>query len=390
MTTFSFNLLSREPGIIENVSPPPRLRIPLSCHTPAVDVGMEIRAGEKVGKAVKPTAGDMHSPLPGKVMDVQPESILIETTSGDTIAPADAASIPDGDLVPFLREMGICTSPLTRATTLIINAVPSEPGVAVYSALLRDYRKILELGLETVKKIVSPTRIVMAAVRGGKINAFGGCSVTHLAPVYPNGLAPMVIKAITGQEVRLGEQAEETVLLTVLDLYRIGKIMDTGLPNTDTVMTLGNKSLRVPVGMPVRFLLDLAGHTIQHGDRVVLDGLLHGLTVANIEQGVHREATSLHVLRQDAFPPVEDRFCVGCGECAAHCPARIMPNMISRAAEFKLFERAEEYYVNACIECGICGYYCKARRPLLHYIRFAKEELALLKEECETEVTGEA
>jgi electron transport complex protein RnfC len=55
-----------------------------------------------------------------------------------------------------------------------------------------------------------------------------------------------------------------------------------------------------------------------------------------------------------------------------------MPGMISRCAEFKQFTRAEAYHIHSCIECGLCGYWCTAGRPLLHYIRLAKYELALL------------
>ncbi|WP_187170360.1 4Fe-4S dicluster domain-containing protein [Salidesulfovibrio onnuriiensis] len=390
MTPFSFHLLTPETGTIEDVSSPPRLHIPIPCHKTVVDTGMELLAGDKVAEARRPGEGDIHSPLPGKVIDILPESIVLETTSGDAATPAETGALADSELDGFLSGMGICTRPLVNADTLIINTVPTEPGITVGNALLAEYRKLVELGLETAKRIIRPKRIVMAAAKGNRINAFGGCSVTHIAPTYPNGLAPMIIKAITGQEVRLGEMPEDAVLLSVIDLYRIGRIMDTGRPVTDTIMTVGIRNLRVPIGMPVRFLLNQAGHSPNDGDRVVLGGLMQGITAANMEQGIHGTCTALHVVGRDAYPPVEDRFCMGCNECVRHCPARIMPNMISRAAEFKLFERAEQYYINACIECGICGFYCKARRPLLQYIRYAKRELALLRGACENETGGEA
>lgn len=390
MTTFNFNLLSRDSGSIESIASPPRLRIPLTCHAPVVDAGTELRAGEKVGSALKKDGADIHTALPGKVISVQPESMLIEVTSGLAVEPRDMSGLADTEVLEALRDLGVCVRNLQNAKTIIINAVPSEPGISVFNALLKDYRKTIEFGLETAKRIIRPDRIYMAAVKGDRVNTFGGCTVTHIPPVYPNGLDPMVIRAITGQEVRLGEMAVDTVLLSILDLYRIGRAMDTGLPASDTIMTVGGRNLRVPVGTPVRFLLEETGYQPHEGDRVVLGGMLTGLSAAGIEQGIHRTCTALHVVRHDAYPPTRDNFCIGCGECARHCPARILPNMISRAAEFKLFERAEQYYINACIECGICGYHCKARRPLLQYIRFAKQEIALLKGACETGNGGKA
>ena len=73
---------------------------------------------------------------------------------------------------------------------------------------------------------------------------------------------------------------------------------------------------------------------------------------------------------------MEDNPCINCGECALHCPARVLPGMISRAAEFSFFDRARGYGLDSCFECGICGYHCPGRRPLLQYIRLAKKELA--------------
>ena len=32
--------------------------------------------------------------------------------------------------------------------------------------------------------------------------------------------------------------------------------------------------------------------------------------------------------------------------------------------------------VSLCIECGACAYVCPANRPLVHYNRVAKDELA--------------
>jgi electron transport complex protein RnfC len=39
------------------------------------------------------------------------------------------------------------------------------------------------------------------------------------------------------------------------------------------------------------------------------------------------------------------------------------------------FDNAREYGALDCIECGCCTYICPSKRPLLHYIRFAKAEI---------------
>jgi electron transport complex protein RnfC len=40
-----------------------------------------------------------------------------------------------------------------------------------------------------------------------------------------------------------------------------------------------------------------------------------------------------------------------------------------------MFEMAEKHGLHSCFECGLCAFSCTMRRPLLQYIRFAKDQL---------------
>ena len=44
-----------------------------------------------------------------------------------------------------------------------------------------------------------------------------------------------------------------------------------------------------------------------------------------------------------------------------------------------LFSIARKYGLDACFECCLCGYYFVGRRPMLQYIRLAKEELSAME-----------
>jgi len=399
MTKFSFSLHTGETGPLGKGSKPDRLRIPIPCHTPILAEGDQVLAGTKIAIANHDGSGDMHAPLAGTIKDILPYSMLIEVSGEDRADAKKAPSEGGTTLKEWLRDLGVNVKKMNRAATLIINAVPPEPGISIFDPLLRDYRKILELGLETIQRIVEPSKMFLVAAKGNRANAFANCTVMHVSPTYPNGLDEMVIKTVTGQETLPGTLPENTVILSVKDLYFIGRIMETGRPLIETVMTIGSQNHLVRVGTPVGFLAAEAGATPQPGDKIVLGGLMRGLAAVNLEQGVGKDTTGLHILREDEGLKPTNNFCIGCGECESHCPARIMPGMISRCAEFKQFERAETFHIHSCIECGICGYWCKAQRPLLQYIRLAKFELALLREtngpsqplimEAETGQTGE-
>lgn len=399
MTTFSFSLHTGETGPLVKGSEPDRLRIPIPCHTPILAEGDQVLAGTKIAVANHDASGDMHAPLAGIIKDILPYSMLIEVSGEGRVETKKPPTEGGETLKEWLRDLGLPVKNLNRSATLIINAVPPEPGISIYEPLLRDYRKTLELGLETAQRIVESSKIFLAAAKGNRANAFANCTVLHVTPTYPNGLDEIVIKTVTGQEMLPGTLPDDTTIISVKDLYFIGRAMETGRPLTETIITIGNQNHLIRVGTPVGFLAAEAGAMVQPGDRIIIGGLMRGLTAINLEQGVDKDATGLQLLREDKGLKPTDNFCLGCGECERHCPARIMPGMISRCSEFKQFERAEDFHIHSCIECGICGYWCKAQRPLLQYIRLAKYELTLLREtktpsqplveQIETEQAGE-
>lgn len=393
MTKFNFSLLTGETGPLVKGGKPDQLRIPIHAHTPILSEGDQVLAGTKIATANRTGEGDMHSPLAGTIKSIFQNTMTIDVT-GEKRADSLKPSLDNGSpLKEWLRELGIDVRNLVQATSLIINAVPPEPGISIYDPLLRDYRKTIELGIETVQRIVTPTKMFLVAAKGNQANAFPNCTVIHVAPVHPNGMDQMILKTVTGQEVLLGASPQNVVLLSVKDMYFIGRVMESGRPLTETVMTIGSHNHLVPIGTPVGHLVAEAGGTVQPGDRVALGGLLRGMPALNLQHGVDKETNGLQIVRGSEEGLVTENPCVGCGECERHCPARIMPGMISRCAEFKHFSRAEEFHIHSCFECGICGYWCKAQRPLLHYIRLAKYELALLRSATSTiqaETQGES
>lgn len=380
MKNFTFSLQINETGPLVKGNSPAHLNLSIQGQHPIKQVGDQVLAGEKLGEANRPESGDLHAPLAGTVISITDFTLCIEVT-GEDRAPTTQPPKEDGlPLKQWLSSNGVATGYLQKATTLIVNAVPPEPGISIFEPLLRDYRQTVEIGIETVKRIVNPAQTFLVTAKGNQTNAFPHCTVVHVAPTYPNGIDALVIKKVTGQEVLPGTCPDNAVLTTIRDLYFIGKVMETGRPLTETVMTIGTQNALVPIGTPIGFLAQEAGHAPQPGDRLVCGGIMRGMAAKDLAQGVEKHTTGLTILTTGNASTPADNFCLGCGECVRHCPSRIMPGMISRCAEFKEFKRAEQYHIHSCIECGLCGYWCKAQRPILQYIRFAKYELALMQD----------
>ena len=365
---------------IRDIPLPDEVHIPLKGHTPTIERKKKVLQGARIAEHPEGYAGDIHASLSGKVKNITPASISIKTdTEALKTEPVDISGIDSGkELILTLKGLGVDTNNLVRAKTLIINGFNPEPGISVYDHLLRDHQETIERGLELVRKIISPSSTILA-VPGRSTAYLSGCMTFHIKTFYPNSLNRVVVKSVTGFD-----KPENVATVSIPQLYFIGKIVETGLPLTETIITIGKVNYRVKIGTPIRVILEYAGIVVQPGDRVVLGGPFRGSAVYSLDQGVDKDAYGILVIPKDTFSPVTDAPCLNCGECVLKCPARIMPNIISRMAEFGLFEKTIKYGIESCLECGLCTYFCTARRPVLQYIRLAKDELAAQQESKDT------
>jgi electron transport complex protein RnfC len=51
----------------------------------------------------------------------------------------------------------------------------------------------------------------------------------------------------------------------------------------------------------------------------------------------------------------------------------LMPTLIERYARVKDAEKLTDIGVMVCMECGSCAYACPSGRPLVQYMRLAKQ-----------------
>ncbi len=375
-----FNLLTDPTPLPERPAAPEVLNIPLDGHEPLVAEGDVVLRGQTVAKSTAPGLGDMHAGLAGKVEEVTAQMVAVRVEEGDQAEPLDFSGQSEEELAESLRRAGVNMLWPRKVRRVIINGVPPEPTVAITEQMLKHYRQTLAAGLDALRRTCGLIQVHLAALSGDAAH-FGNCTVVHVSQEYPAGLDPLVVKAVTGNEYE-----PETAVVSLLDLYAVGKVMQTGRPVLEQPLTVAGKGMLAVVGTPVGHLLAQAGVQADPGDVVSLGGPLRGAALYSLDQGLPKGAYGLNVTPRDKRLPVRDAACVGCGECVPVCPSRIRPDLVSRASEFRLFDRARSLAVEACMECGLCGYVCPARRPLLQYILLAKEELAkqdLAKAEAE-------
>jgi len=384
MTKPSFTLLTGIGGPVQDGPEPEVVRVPLRGHsTKTIKKKAPVGPGTLVAEHPEPGVGDAHSPILGVVADVTDTAVVITAgeakpakegepaPTADPVAPIDVASLAGDELKKALKALGVSSQPFAKAAVLIVNGLNPEPGTGIAEILLKDHQATVEKGLDLVQKLVEPPTVLLAVPEGSSATLYG-CTVKQVPAVYPNSLNPLVTKALTGKE-----SADGVAMVSVMELYALGRVAETGLPLTETVLTVGSTAYRVKVGTPIGAVLAQAGITAAPCDRVVVGGPMRGRAVASTDQGVSKDDYALTVVPDAAFPPVTDLPCINCGECVLVCPSRIMPGFVTRYVEFKLYDKAKEFHLESCMECGLCGYVCTARRPLLQFIRLGKKNLDL-------------
>jgi electron transport complex protein RnfC len=138
------------------------------------------------------------------------------------------------------------------------------------------------------------------------------------------------------------------------------------------------KNLKVRIGTPLRDLINFCGGFKGTPGRIVLGNPLGGIAQFSLERPVLKDTRWLWV--QPETQVVKDKYrpCINCGDCVDVCPVHVMPNFLGKFCEFCHYEEAAQSYdLFTCIECGLCTYVCPSRRPMVHFIKMGKWELAL-------------
>lgn len=331
--------------------------------------------------------GDLFSPMFGEVTDITNRSIFVSRIEPDAELKAKAEAVEKIDLLArpergedlrlLLKSLGLNTKSLgQKCDTLIINCLNPDPGVTWAEPMLTSHTRNFLMGMELLKRLSPARRIILAVPTDMKIR-YTDFEIVRVPSQYPASVNALVVKSVTGQEM-----PEGVGIVGIHNVWSLGHVGRTGYPLIDTVITIGslthNGNYIVRDGSTIGELLDYAGVILNEGDTIVRGGPLRGESLDRFDRSITKGATGLFLVEKGTIPPMKGSSgCAACGCCTAICPAHLRPDTISRYAEFGLYSRCLEEHIASCLECGLCGYVCIARRPVLQYIRLAKNKLGL-------------
>ncbi len=416
------------------VMPDPGMVIlPLSQHLgkqakPLVEKRATVVKGQVVADADGFISAPVHSPVNGTVKSIGRESnssgfvkdaiVIIpgvpaegeEAPAAITLAPLDAATISAADIRQRVKEAGIVgqggaafptfvkLSPPEGKTieVVILNGCECEP------FLTRDDRFMLERpdavvgGLKLIMKALGVNTGVIGiesnkpAAIASMENAVAGTNGLIVCPLktkYPQGAEKMLIKAWNGREVPPGKLPLDVgaVIQNIGTAVAIWDAVTKGEQSITAALTVTGKGIRnpknliVPVGTPLKDVIEYCGGLTDDAAKVIVGGPMMGVAQHDLSAPVMKATSGIVVLTQAEVKAEQETNCLRCGKCIDACPLHLMPTRLARLAQIGKLEDAENEHITVCMECGSCAFTCPAHIPLVQWLRLGKQRVIQLQ-----------
>ena len=376
---------SREKLTVETLPPPKRAVLFIArgdaqgdaSGIPTVRVGDPVTTGQALTRDDAPAI----SSVTGKVSALRDivwtngeafSVIEIETAASDEFAP------PVG---PDQADTGLPTT-----GTVIVNGLESDLFVTVGRQVLLDAADDVRAGIALLAER-GVAQVILAIPRDlqGTIGDFPGAAVCALPSAHPNG-HPEVLARLVARSMKISGPYETTSVEALASAARAAA--DSGKPSFDKLVTFTGtggapeRIFKVRIGTPVEDILCAAGVATPPADsRVILGGPLTGRAAFGLDFPVMKDIDAVILQGPELTANVSSSQCINCGKCVEICPNRLPVNLLSRFAEYSMFEKAEELDAERCIECGLCAYVCTAQRPIVQFIQYAKNGIRKSREE---------
>ncbi|MBN2158885.1 MAG: electron transport complex subunit RsxC [Spirochaetes bacterium] len=409
------------------------LPIPHSCCIPlqqhigapamaAVKAGDIVTEGQLIGTAQGFISANVHSSIPGKVVDIAPvltasgmqQSVIIEA-EGSFSASAMPQEVSDWTLLSEdeirerIRNAGIVglggaafptavklSPPKEKPIdTLIVNGAECEPYLTIDGMLMKSFPDAIIEGTRIALKALSVQKAIIGVEdnKKGAIAALkksleqagaGNISITKLKTRYPQGAEKQMIYALLRRQVPSGGLPMDAgvIVQNAGTVYAIREAVVHGMPLFSRYITVSGGAIRRPgnykvrIGTRIRDIVEECGGFSQEPARIVMGGPMCGLGVYSMDIPVVKGTSGLLFLTQKEVSGGDYSPCIRCGKCVSVCPAGLLPFALGNAAEKNRMDLARELNPNDCIMCGSCSYVCPARRPLSHFIKITKQRIS--------------
>lgn len=397
--------------------------LPLSQHIgppsrPVVRKGQEVRRGDLIAEPGGFVSVALHSPVDGTVTAIDLfdhpggqmlPAIRIKTNPYSTqqlrlpgLKPPEEISLKEfiasvqyaglvgmgGAAFPAHVKFSIPEGKECRY--LMMNGCECEPFLTCDHRVMVEYAEELIDGTAILQHFIRADKTfiaieankpdAIAALRAAASRRGFPVEVVPLQVKYPQGAEKMMISAILGKEVPAGKLPIDAgalvsnvgTIVAMSDYFRKSK------PLIERVLTVTGTAVRrpanllVPIGTPMRDVVEYCGGLTSQATRILLGGPMMGVVQKSLDVPVVKGTSGILALTADEVRPLDTFNCIRCSSCVAACPLFLNPARLGLMAKKGLWDDMEANNVMDCFECGACSYVCPSGIPLVQSFRVGK------------------
>lgn len=399
-----------------------RYVLPLGQHTgapskPLVRPGDAVRRGQRIADPGGFVSVALHSPVTGRVTAIGPrrhpngqmvESVEIEADPFSDQAfeerpPLDPRTLPLKEFVAHVQGAGLvglggAAFPShvkyqlpagKKCRRVVVNGSECEPWLTCDLRVMVERPQEVLRGTEMLVDVLGAEGATIAV----ELNKPEALRVLAHAPVriqvqpvevkYPQGAEKMLIHSLFGEEIPAGGLPLDLgyVVNNVGTVAALARYFDTGQPLMERVVTVAGPgvtypaNLLVPLGTPIRAVLDHCGGLKCGTRQVIMGGPMMGTPIADLDAPVVKGTSGILAFTEAEIRHPRQFNCLKCGRCLEACPNFLNPSRLARLSRAGRYDEAKASHLLDCFECGACTWSCPSGIPLVQLIRAAKFEL---------------
>ena len=403
---------------------PEEVVIPLSMHAgapanPVVQVGDEVKVGQKIGEAAAFISSPVHSSVSGTVTAIENRghatrgeclSVVIRSDGKNTLHGSvqphkGLEELTPDEIVEIVKEAGIVgmggagfptsvkLKPAKPVDTILLNGCECEPLLTADHRVLLKFADDVIYGLKAIIKAVGAEKGVIVIednkpdaiqLMNEKTADLDNIEVVAAKTKYPQGAEKMLIKRVTGRKVPSGGLPADVgcIVSNISTTKAIADAILTGMPLIERVVTVTGERVKNPgnfivkIGTNTKDLIDYCGGIIGEDVTIKAGGPMMGFLLTDTNVPIMKGSNG--IIAVDTDHTVEQP-CIKCGRCMDVCPMELSPLYFAKFADEENWQGMKDKNVMDCIECRCCEYICSSKIPLVTKIKAGKNAVRGMK-----------
>ncbi|NOQ79542.1 MAG: electron transport complex subunit RsxC, partial [Gammaproteobacteria bacterium] len=276
---------------------------------------------------------------------------------------------------------------------LLVNGAECEPYLTNDHRLMVERPEAVLRGCEILRQQLGAKRVAIGVEKNKPesisklqqyLTADMPIDIVPLEVKYPQGAEKMLIKSIYNKELPAGKLPRDIGIAVnnVGTIVALADYFDHGMPLIERIVTLAGPgveepaNLIVPIGTPIRDVLEFAGGLKDQTREVIMGGPMMGTPIADLDAPILKGTSGILAFTDKETARPREYPCIRCARCLEACPYFLNPSRLALLGKARLFaEMQEKYNVMDCVECGACTYACPSNIPIVQLIRTAKDNL---------------